>query len=81
MEHMNTLTIDETVELIKNLYGTWKTWDISRKVSFIKMAAVELKVDKKKRLLVQQKEVFEDLSVLFVSKWLPGADSNRRPIG
>jgi myosin heavy subunit len=70
MEHMNTLTIDETVKLIKDLYGTWRTWDLSRKVSFIKMAAVKLEVDKKKRLLVQQKEVFEDLSMLFVSKWL-----------
>ena len=78
MEHMNTLTIDETVKLIKDLYGTWRTWDLSRKVSFIKMAAVKLEVDEKKRLLVQQKEVFEDLSVLFFSKWLHTLQEVRR---
>ena len=61
MEHMDTLTIDETVKLLINLYSTWKTWDIERKVSFIKMAAVKLEVNKEKALQIQQKEVFEHL--------------------
>ena len=61
MEHMDTLTIDETVKLLINLYSTWNTWDIERKVSFIKMAAVKLEVNKEKCLQIQQKEVFEHL--------------------
>lgn len=64
IEHMNALTIDETVKLLTDLYGTWKTWDSSRKVSFIKMAAVKLEVNTEKALQMQQKEVFEDLSML-----------------
>ena len=55
MEHMDTLTIDETVKLLMDLYGTWKTWDIQRKVSFIKIASVKLEVNNEKRLQIHQK--------------------------
>ena len=47
------------VELLENLIIKRKTWDDDKKLRFIKLITVELKIDTKKELYIQENKLFE----------------------
>lgn len=71
VEHKNALNIGETVKLLKDLYDTWKTRDIERKISFIKMAAAKLEVNKEKCLQILKKRCFNTSLFLLYTNGSP----------
>jgi len=52
------------IELLNNLTTVWKNADTDKKVEIIKMICVELYVDTKKQLYIQENELFELIKIL-----------------
>lgn len=55
---------EKLVELLVNLNNKWKTLDNSKKLQIIKNIVVELKVDNKKQLYIQENELFQAIKTL-----------------
>jgi hypothetical protein len=52
------------VELIENLSTKRKNWDDVKKLRFIKTIVVELEIDTKKELYIEEIKLFEFIKVL-----------------
>lgn len=59
------------VELLENLSTKRKTWGNEKKGLFIKKIIVELKINNKKELYIQEIKLFELIKVLNGYKWYP----------
>ncbi len=56
--------VEKSIELLVGLSDSYKRWDLSQRVSIIKMVCIELFIDTKKQLYIKENELFEILILL-----------------
>ena len=64
------------VELMEDLSAKRKTWDNDKKLKLIKIMLVELKIDNKKELFLQETKLFELLKISLGLDWYSQGDLN-----
>ena len=68
---------NRTVQLLRNIDVMRKKADYEWRIDLIKIIAVQLFVDNKKQLYLQEKELFEYIKVFNMFKWQPHLESNQ----
>ncbi len=58
------MAVEKSVELLLNLSTAWKNGDLNKKIEIIEMIVLELFVDTKKQLYIQENELFEIIRIL-----------------
>ena len=80
IQDFDTIIIEEAnqvVELLTKLEYKWKNGDNQTKLALIKLIVVELFVDTKKRLYIEEKQLFQYIKVLNGFNWQPIKDNGR----